>query len=259
MASTSAAIISTTNVGELQVVKPDLEVSWKKGTANGPIITTNLNGLSASATAPFATTGQSGVVTTTAQYFIGHKFLASNFTIGSLSASNATTTGIFAIPTGNMYLSGSTPGIVFKHNRTSATTTKIETTTSNSLHITPRLLVGESATGYFLPPAGTAATANYSCVINNTIDSNALYLRGNMAINFGTISSYYNSTVDATLNIFTTYNANTQLVKLTDTRISTTGTVELSLGSPIASGNNNVNGKITLYNIGSSSGSSLTG
>lgn len=259
IATTNATAISPSNIGELQVVKPNLAINWANGTDDGPIITTNLNGLSASTAIPIATTVQSGVVTTTAQYFKGHKFSTSAFTIGSLSASNATTTGIFATPTGNIYLSGGDPEIVFKHNATSAITVKINTTTSNSIHITPRLLIGNSAINYELSPAGTSTSKYYSCIINNSTDSDALYLRGNMAINFGSISSYYNATGDTTLNIFTSYNAGTQLAKLIDTRISTTGTVELLLGSPSPLGSNNTNGKITLYNTGTTIGSSLTG
>lgn len=259
MATTTATTITPSNIGELQVVKPNLVINWASGTTDGPVITTNLNGLSTSAAVPIATIAQSGVVTTTAQYFQGHKFSTSAFTVGSLSASNATTTGIFATPTGNIYLSGDAPEIVFKHNKTSAITAKINTTTSNSIHLTPRLLIGNSAINYELSPAGTSTSAYYSCIINNSTDTNALYLRGDMAINFGSISSYYNATLDTTLNIFTSYNAGTQLAKLIDTRTSTTGTVELLLGSPINSGSNNVNGKITLYNTGSTIGSSLTG
>lgn len=275
IATTNTTAVSPSNIGELQVVKPNLGISWANGTNDGPIITTNLNGLSASATIPIATTAQSGVVTIESQNFAGKKFFKNGINTGNKNTYSDHNIGTILDHLGHLYLAGNNSGIIFQGIEGTGTIptttgTKITASTTAAIQVMPRLLIGTSASTYQQIPDGTSTTKSYSCVINNS-DNNALYLKGNMAINSGIISSYSDvnptySISSKTIDLFQVYNKETRLALLQDimkmsttSPYSTTGTVELLLGSSVASGDNNVNGKITLYNTGSTIGSSLTG
>jgi len=111
--TTNTTPISPSNMGELQVVKPNLAINWTSGTADGPIITTNLNGLSASATVPIATTSQSGVVTTTSQNFTGKKFFKDGINTGNKKIYSDHNVGTILDPLGHLYLAGTNSGIIF--------------------------------------------------------------------------------------------------------------------------------------------------
>ena len=231
------AINSTNNIGELKVVIPNLVTTWTNGDTNGPSIEVKLNGLSASATAPTATTEHSGIITTTAQYFKGIKRFRESISVGYLDAAAGTTSGTFVEATGNMYLSGSAPRIVFKHKNISTTSTKIETTTSDSIHITPRLLIGTAATAYNQTPNYTTSAA-YACVINNGTDR-GLYVNNQVDV-AGKIASFSNISTGSQ-TFFTAHNSGTQLFHLTYNYSSTV------IQAAIGSGTSGIKGALILY------------
>ena len=143
MANTNTTAISTINVGELQVVKPNLGISWANGTNNGPIITTNLNGLSASATIPSATTSQSGVVTIESQNFAGKKFFKNGINTGQKGTYTDNKVGSILDSLGHLYLAGNNSGIIFQGIEGTGTIptttgTKITASTTAAIQVTPR-------------------------------------------------------------------------------------------------------------------------
>lgn len=223
------------NPGILQVMKPALTTSWTDGKSDGPVLNIALNGLSVSATAPKATTGNSGVVTTTTQSFAGHKFSTSDFSVGTLKTSTDTSQGIYMATTGSMALSGDTPKIVFKPDSTSKVDIFLSSTTG-AMMVQPRLLIGPSATTAVWAPIGASSSTTYTCVIKGT-DSAGLFVYGRTVLN-NTLSSYTNSNTGKFFEGFIN-NSSAAILEMTNQSTTT-----LRIGGST----NNIAGEIKLCN-----------
>lgn len=246
--------ITTANPGILQVMKPALSSSWTNGTTQGPIYGLSLNGMSTSTTIPAANvtfksngnvnTTQSGVVTTTEQYFIGHKILISPLTIGKLTSIDGTTAGTFISTTGNMVLASSTtPTITLRTILTNSTNDVKLIGEGEAIKATPRLLIGESTSSYNVKPTYTTSK-NYACVINNNNDNNSdrgLYVANQIDIN-GQITSFSNITSSGSAAYFRSYNGTTALYDVSYNYSATA--IEALLGS------GNIKGIVTLTTTG---------
>lgn len=66
------------------------QFSWTSGTTEGPILNLTLNGIPVTAPIPSASTGESGIVTTTPQAFAGAKRFAKTICIGEYNANKDT-------------------------------------------------------------------------------------------------------------------------------------------------------------------------
>ena len=269
-ASTSSTI-SPSNIGELKAITPNLQVSWVEGTIQGPVVNVVLNSLSATAVTPVASSSYSGVISTTKQYFKGHKISTSNVSVGKLEIIGGTTAGCLATTAGSIYLSGAAPSLVFKHGNTSATSTKITTRAPDALQATPRLLIGSQALGASAIAQNEGSSNTYSCVINNA-ESNGLFVHGRTTIDQGELFLYENySTTNTNVSIIPLYNRGHLLSEIryakdtyTETaKQDTTALIELRLGNNITTtssqASDNARGVITLYNNNSTTGSSLIG
>jgi len=126
-------------------MKPALSASWTNGKDDGPVLNIALNGLSTSTAIPVATTAMSGVINTTTQSCVGHKFFTSAFSVGALATITDENKGIYMAPTGALALSGHLPTIYFKHDSTSQPNVFLRSVV-NAIMVQPRLLIGASAT-----------------------------------------------------------------------------------------------------------------
>ena len=226
------------NSGVLQVMKPTLTATWVDGTTAGPVLNIALNGLSTSATVPAATTRISGVVSTTKQFFKGHKISTSAFSVGNLSAHDGTTAGIYMDPLGEIALSSATsPTIYFKYKNTSTTNVFLSSTTG-AMMVQPRLLIGASATTAVEVPIGApSSSTTYTCVIKGT-DSAGLFVYGRTVLN-NTLSMYRTTTG----TFFKGFINNSSAAILEMANQDNQNKTILHVG-----GNGNIAGEINLYN-----------
>ena len=270
--ATSSNVISPSTVGELKAITPNLQVSWANGTTQGPVVNVTLNSLSATSVIPVVTSGQSGVISTTKQYFKGHKISTSNVSVGQLEIIGGTSAGCLATTAGSIYLSGVAPSLVFKHNKTSSTSTKIITRGDDILLATPKLLIGDASLTDYIRATSATSSDTYTCIISHPSDPSGLFIHGNTLIDQGIFSLYENySTTNTNVSITPLYNRGHLLSEIryakdtyTETaKQDTTALIELRLGNNITTtssqASDNARGVITLYNNNSTTGSSLIG